>query len=175
MQRSLATALNMTRGLDPQRGIPLCIYWTDMKLLRVAVFLAIATANTAVIAAELPHADLVQKYLQSGRSPASVPRCERDPVLAPMEPGVKQECWAAHTAVRLAEAPAPIKKFALDTPGRVAMLKQCRAYSHKQLMETADCRTAAQAESLISVRLSSIRSRGLKPVSREEFQRAGLR
>ena len=128
-----------------------------MKKLLFFVLL-VCISNTAIAVPELPHLEIVKKYMQSPDAyNAKITSCKGIYLML----GDDVECWAVHTAKSMSAEPNDTQKLILSKPKLEAALSKCRAMSMKEQFESRECAAAGQARNFISLRLPRMK---LEPV-----------
>jgi hypothetical protein len=129
-----------------------------MKTKSLILPLLLSTFAPAAFAADLPHAELVAKFVKTQQSPSSLPGCTGPRMTAPKAAGPEANCWAASTAADLSKLPTAVRSLVLDPAVRGSTLGRCRGLSLKERFASEECAAAGRADSFIAIRLPSIRS-----------------
>lgn len=124
-----------------------------MKLNQITIALALATAATAGFARNMPHVELVGKYLQHNQYEETLGSCKTRPMAAPAGNGHEVECWAANAANDLRKEPDAVVKLVLNGPALEVALSRCKALSMEQRFKSVECAAAVHADTFILLRL----------------------
>jgi hypothetical protein len=120
------------------------------KKIIAAISATVLMQVSIASAMDLPHRDLVQKYLQMpSLHSGKMSSCKGSYMML----GNDAECWAAHTAKALIVEPKDTQTFIWDTAAREAAMGKCKAMSGKERFESRICLASIQAQSFISLRL----------------------
>jgi hypothetical protein len=125
-----------------------------MNVKRISLAIVLAAAATAGEARNLPHFELVSRYLRSGQYTEVLGGCPRYPGFAPAATSGKEvECWAAKAAKDLSNEPEGVIGFVLSGSALDAALSRCKSLSMEQRIRSRECAAANRANTFVSLRL----------------------
>ena len=124
------------------------------KVWRICFALVVGTTASTGHARNMPHAELVKRYLQGTQYKQVLNGCKTVPFSAPAAgAGQELECWAAKVASDLEKEPVAVTSLVLNDAAREAALLRCRALSMEQRSKSAECAAVGYADAFISLRL----------------------
>jgi hypothetical protein len=136
-----------------------------MKLTFYVAAMTLTFMSAASFARDMPHVELVAKYMHDGQSSKKLQGCESKRMSASANStGAELNCWAAKAAGDLSKEPGTVINFVLNPSAHDAALKRCAALGFEARFKSGECAAAGQADTFIMLRLPrSVET--LKPVT----------
>jgi hypothetical protein len=136
-----------------------------MKLTLHLGAIILTFISAASLARDMPHVELVAKYMHDGHSWEKLQGCKSKRMYASANStGEELNCWAAKAAGDLSKEPSTVINFVLNPSVHDAALRRCAALSFDARFKSKECAAAVRADTFIMLRLPrSVET--LKPVT----------
>jgi hypothetical protein len=121
---------------------------------QIALGIGIATTATVCFSRNLPHADLVAKYLLDEQYKQVLTGCKTRTMIAPAAAtGSALACWAAAAASDLQNESQAVQVLVLKDGALDTAFLHCKALSTEQRFKSPECAALGRADTFVALRL----------------------